>query len=68
MAIGYTIPVLKERSARVFVNGQNLLLLTKYTGWDPEVNSAGQEMYNAGYDNGSYPRSVSWSLGMQLHL
>ncbi|MEP7323578.1 MAG: SusC/RagA family TonB-linked outer membrane protein, partial [Saprospiraceae bacterium] len=42
--IGYTLPktLLKNagiKSARIYVTGLNLLTLTKYTGWDPEVNS-----------------------------
>lgn len=68
VAIGYTFPVLKERSARVFLSGQNLLLLTKYKGWDPEVNYDGQSIQQRGIDYGSYPRAMTLSLGIQLHL
>ena len=42
IVLGYTIPSqisqkFKLRTARVFVQGQNLLTLTKYTGPDPEA-------------------------------
>lgn len=42
--ISYTIPrsILKNvriNSARIFITGLNLLTITDYTGWDPEVNS-----------------------------
>jgi TonB-linked SusC/RagA family outer membrane protein len=44
--LAYTLPTriaskLKMNSIRVYVSGQNLLLFTKYPGWDPEfVNTA----------------------------
>lgn len=68
LAIGYTFPVLKEKSARVFLSGQNLLLLTKYKGWDPEVSYYGQSIQQRGQDYGVYPRAMTLSLGVQLHL
>jgi len=42
--LGYSLPAvwLKNvgiQSARVYVTGLNLLTITDYTGWDPEVNS-----------------------------
>ncbi|SEJ43482.1 TonB-dependent outer membrane receptor, SusC/RagA subfamily, signature region [Dyadobacter sp. SG02] len=68
LAIGYTFPILKEKSARVFLSGQNLILLTKYKGWDPEVSHYGQSIQQRGYDYGAYPRAMTLSLGVQLHL
>ena len=68
LAIGYTFPVLKGKSARVFLSGQNLLLLTKYKGWDPEVSYYGQSIQQRGQDYGVYPRAMTLSLGIQLHL
>jgi TonB-linked SusC/RagA family outer membrane protein len=42
--IGYNLPKkwlskMKIERARIFVNAYNLFLITKYKGWDPEVNS-----------------------------
>lgn len=42
--LGYTIPTsllrkVSMQSARVYVSGLNLLTFTKYTGYDPEVNT-----------------------------
>lgn len=34
-----TLSKLKLSKMRVYLTGQNLLLFTKYTGWDPEVSS-----------------------------
>jgi len=44
VVLGYNLPssIAKRgfvQSARVFVQGYNLLTFTKYTGWDPEVSS-----------------------------
>jgi len=46
ISIGYTLPAdflskLKISSARFYVSGQNLIILTKYNGTDPEVSSNG---------------------------
>lgn len=68
LAIGYTLPILKERSVRVFLSGQNLISLTKYKGWDPEVSHYGQSIQQRGYDYGAYPRAMTLSLGVQLRL
>jgi hypothetical protein len=45
--ISYQIPVPKAitktvKTASIYVTGQNLITLTKYTGYDPEVNSFGE--------------------------
>ena len=37
LVIGYTIPIKKFRSVRIYASGQNLLTFTKYKGADPEV-------------------------------
>ncbi|MCW5910189.1 MAG: TonB-dependent receptor [Cyclobacteriaceae bacterium] len=44
VTLGYNLPrsvisKLSFSSARIYVSGQNLLTFTKYTGWDPEVNT-----------------------------
>ena len=58
------------KSARFFVNGANLLLFTNYTGFDPEVDT--DKTFNgvpsAGIDYLSYPRSKSFSFGLNLNF
>ncbi|UZR96419.1 SusC/RagA family TonB-linked outer membrane protein [Chondrinema litorale] len=49
-----------------YINATNLLTWTKYTGYDPDVNS-----YNglrAGIDEGSYPQSRTIIIGLKLGL
>lgn len=53
--------------AKVYVSGQNLAIITDYRGYDPEVNSFGQNnSLNLGVDRGSYPASRSFTLGLNL--
>ncbi|TAM99999.1 MAG: SusC/RagA family TonB-linked outer membrane protein [Chitinophagaceae bacterium] len=57
MTFGYTIPVARQviKSLRVYGSVQNLFTLTKYTGWNPEVSTAGYEndpTENVGYYHG----------------
>jgi hypothetical protein len=54
------------RSLRVFVSGQNLLTLTGYSGWDPEVNSMGGANSTAqGIDYYTYPTAKSLTVGVR---
>ena len=59
IVLGYTLPAntvraLKLRTARVFIQGQNLLTFTKYTGPDPEAT---------GYP---YPFGKNFVLGLNI--
>ena len=40
-------------SSRVFINGQNLITFTKYSGLDPDI--VGVNIFERGLDNGQYP-------------
>lgn len=44
----------------------NLFVVTKYGGWDPEVNSFGSNIKRMGVDMGSYPNSRSFSLDLKF--
>lgn len=68
LSVGYTLPVTTERNLRLYLNGQNLLLLTPYKGWDPEVSKFGQNAHLRGIDEGIYPRGRTFTLGIQLNL
>ncbi len=75
VAIGYSLPApLLERwkitKFRVYVSAQNILTLTDYEGYDPEVNyqSSGSTNgnRNLGLDYGSYPNVKSYTLGLNI--
>ncbi len=55
------------RSAQIYVSGQNLLTLTNYSWWDPEVNSRGGGNSTAqGIDWNSYPTAKSTTVGVRI--
>jgi len=54
------------KAGRVYVTGQNLWIATKYSGFDPEVNSMGGDARQRGIDDGAYPRARVWNFGVNL--
>jgi outer membrane receptor protein involved in Fe transport len=76
--LGYTVPDAALQKAKItrlrfYVSVQNLFIITKYTGYDPEVDT-----FNAGYGyNGNfsqnmdffqYPRPRVWNFGASLNF
>lgn len=55
-------------SISVFGTGGNLLTLTKYKGYDPEINSRGTNSMTPGLDLGSIPQFRTYSLGFKVGL
>ncbi|WP_321288885.1 TonB-dependent receptor [uncultured Sunxiuqinia sp.] len=55
-------------NARVYVSGQNLFVITGYSGLDPEVNSevSGTGVAPLGIDYLSYPKARTFSLGATI--
>lgn len=49
---------------RLYITGQNLFVITDYSGYDPEVNTQGNNVY--GVDFASYPRSRTFLFGMNV--
>ena len=75
LAIGYNLPanLLNNltgnavKRARVYLSSQNLLTLTGYEGYDPEIGLRDSDNpETAGVDNGSYPLSRQYTLGLQV--
>ena len=66
--IGYTLPqritkMVFISSLRVFASAENLLTLTKYHGYDPEIASGGTSL---GIDRGVYPQARTLSFGVNV--
>jgi TonB-linked SusC/RagA family outer membrane protein len=64
LTLGYTLPKaildrIYTKQVRVYVSAQNLLTLTKYTGFDPEVGSRGVDL-------GIYPQPRVFLAGLNL--
>lgn len=69
VTLGYSLPKrilpkLNISKLRFYVAGENLLTLTKYQGYDPEVGSNG--LSKRGLDLGTYPISMQVRGGIQL--
>lgn len=66
VSFAYNLPIRwkKMHDVKVFVSGQNLLTLTGYSGWNPDVNCFGSSIMSNGVDYGSYPTVRSFVLGV----
>jgi TonB-linked SusC/RagA family outer membrane protein len=53
-------------SLRLYAASQNLITITDYTGYDPEINSAGSSDINSGLDLGGYPPAKTFTLGLNI--
>jgi len=61
------LPFLKSaESLKVRLSGCNLLTLTDYSGWNPDVNSFSVSNLSNGIDYGSYPAIRSLVAGLTL--
>ena len=64
LTVGYTLKVeslkLKVESIRLYATASNLLTITPYNGYDPEVSS--------GTDSGAYPASRTFTFGVNVTL
>ena len=70
LTIGYNFKFMENKyvdNLRVYLTGQNLFTITKYSGQDPEVNTTG--VWDAGIDYPSfYPTVATILLGVNLSL
>jgi TonB-linked SusC/RagA family outer membrane protein len=69
--LAYNLPVKKWapewwRSAQLYVSGQNLITITKYSWYDPDVNTYGSaNSITSGIDNYTYPNYKSLTVGLR---
>lgn len=71
ISIGYTIPASNWfNSIKFYVSGQNLLTITDYKGYDPEVSSTGATTDDStpSFDFGALPNPRSFTVGMNLNF
>jgi len=71
LSLGYTIPEnvigkIGIDSFRVYLNAENLFILTDYTGFDPESSASGASDLDLGIDYNAYPINRSFSLGVNF--
>ena len=71
VTLGYSLPksLLKKVRAtrcRIYTTASNLFIITKYTGFDPEVSTLNSTGLTPGVDWGAYPRSRTIVFGINL--
>lgn len=74
VTLGYTLPESRMKpltsnvisSIRVYLTAQNLFTFTKYSGYDPEVSSIGNFIFNRGIDTGQVPSPRTFMVGLQV--
>jgi TonB-linked SusC/RagA family outer membrane protein len=72
VSLGYDLPVEKLgignlfSRLNVYVTGNNLLLLTKWTMGDPEVSNYGSGSLSQGVATGQYPYARTYTMGVKI--
>lgn len=70
ITLNYTLPVPKSlsntiRSVDIYVTGTNLITVTDYSGYDPEVNSFGNDNLNLNTDYNAFPAAKTIIGGLR---
>ncbi|MEI6753624.1 MAG: TonB-dependent receptor [Paludibacter sp.] len=70
LSLGYNVPAdflkkLKLKDFRISFSAQNLLTLTRYSGFDPEVSSY-NSVLTPGFDWSAYPKGRTYALGIDM--
>jgi TonB-linked SusC/RagA family outer membrane protein len=71
VTLAYNLPAtlmhrIKFNNASVYVSATNLVTLTKYTGYDPEVSSFNGNDAQIGSDYNNYPSSRTFNIGLKV--
>lgn len=71
VSIGYNVPTaiaekLHMNGLRLYATGTNLIMLTNYSGYNPDVSLTGSNNLALGHDNAGYPVARTIRLGINL--
>ncbi len=68
ISLSYLIQLKKKalRSITLTASAANPFVFTKYTGWDPDVNTYGTNVKKMGIDGGSYPSCRTFSFDVRF--
>jgi TonB-dependent starch-binding outer membrane protein SusC len=71
ITLGYNFPAtisskIRAKQLRVYVSAQNLVTLTHYTGYNPEVNFYDNDNTKQGIDYGIYPATRTFLAGLNI--
>ena len=66
--IGYNLGAIAHTRTKIRLNAsvQNVFIITKYKGLDPEIAANSSTAGNPGIDNNLYPRPRTYNLGVNL--
>ena len=72
ITLGYTVPAKWSQRVRIsqlrfYLTAQNLFCLTSYSGSDPEVSMRNSALMPS-FDYGAYPKSRSYTAGLQINF
>lgn len=70
---GYNLPkkgleYLRISSLRFYLMGTNLIMATKYSGFNPDVSLSGSNNLRLGHDNAGYPASTTYRIGVNIKI
>lgn len=73
LTVGYSLPKslvskLKLSKIRFYATANNVFIITKYSGLDPEVNTRRNTPLTPGVDYSPYPKSRQYVLGLNLNF
>ena len=73
VTLGYNLPSsvldrISVRNVRLYVSATNLFTITDYSGFDPEGSSYGTATAYPGVDQGRYPLTKTYLLGLNIGL
>ena len=71
VTLGYTLPqaltgLVHIKKLRIYCTGSNLFCLTRYSGYDPEVNTRRGTCLTPGVDYSAYPKSIGVIGGLNI--
>jgi iron complex outermembrane receptor protein len=71
ITLGYTVPAQNISwlsNFRIYISGNNLFVITDYSGYDPDVNTDANRdnIASLGIDNTSYPKARSYTVGINV--
>ena len=71
VTLGYTFPKdlsdkLKLSLLKVYVSGTNLLTISDYSGYNPDVSLTGNNTQQMGHDSAGYPIAKTYRIGLSI--
>ena len=73
VSLGYNLPKsvldkIRVNRLKLYVSAANLLTVTKYSGYNPEGNAYGSSTNVVGVDDGNYPQTKTFLVGINIGL